>query len=166
MGIQVIGFGNLLLTDDAVGIRAVEQLQQRYALPETVRVISGGNSSLSLLQDLRPVDHLIIADAVLDDAAPGEVRRIAGDDLPKSRVAPVSPHDLSLSHLLSLLELLESRPASITLIGMVPDSLEMGLELSPAAQRALPLMVERLVDEIRSLGIVMQSRDDGGLEKS
>lgn len=37
MRILVLGVGNILLTDEAIGVRIVEALEQRYTLPDSLR---------------------------------------------------------------------------------------------------------------------------------
>ena len=38
MRILVLGVGNILLTDEAIGVRIVEALEQRYILPDYVEI--------------------------------------------------------------------------------------------------------------------------------
>ncbi len=73
MRILVLGIGNLLLGDEAVGVRIVEALEQRYRLPAHVEVLDGGTSGMELMEMMADRDHLIVADAVLTGATPGSV---------------------------------------------------------------------------------------------
>ena len=52
MSVVVIGLGNVLLSDEGLGVRAVERLQQHYILPDSVEVIDGGTSAMDLLNPL------------------------------------------------------------------------------------------------------------------
>ncbi len=72
MKILVLGIGNLLLGDEAVGVRIVEALEQRYLLPPHVEVLDGGTSGMDLLDMMANRDHLIVADAVFTGDQPGE----------------------------------------------------------------------------------------------
>ncbi|MGL5287573.1 MAG: hydrogenase maturation protease, partial [Aeromonas sp.] len=63
--VLVLGIGNLLLSDEAVGVRAVEALQQRYHLPDGVDLLDGGTCGMELIDDMASRQHLIVADAVL-----------------------------------------------------------------------------------------------------
>ncbi|WP_139773395.1 hydrogenase maturation protease, partial [Salmonella enterica] len=62
MRILVLGVGNILLTDEAIGVRIVEALEQRYTLPDFVEILDGGTAGMELLGDMANRDHLIIAD--------------------------------------------------------------------------------------------------------
>ena len=85
MRILVLGVGNILLTDEAIGVRIVEALEQRYILPDYVEILDGGTAGMELLGDMANRDHLIIADAIVyqqnlsASAWPG--RRIVGPAL-------------------------------------------------------------------------------------
>ena len=65
MRILVLGVGNILLTDEAIGVRIVEALEQRYILPDYVEILDGGTAGMELLGDMANRDHLIIADALV-----------------------------------------------------------------------------------------------------
>ena len=52
MRILVLGVGNILLTDEAIGVRIVEALEQRYILPDYVEILDGGTAGMELLGDM------------------------------------------------------------------------------------------------------------------
>lgn len=60
MRILVLGVGNILLTDEAIGVRIVEALEQRYILPDFVDVLDGGTAGMKLSRrygEQRSSDH-------------------------------------------------------------------------------------------------------------
>lgn len=82
MNTLVLGIGNLLLSDEAVGVRIVERLEQDYRFPEGVELMDGGTAGMELMEYMASRDHLIVADAVLSDAAPGSVITLHDDEVP------------------------------------------------------------------------------------
>jgi hydrogenase maturation factor len=52
----VLGLGNLLRRDEGLGIRALEHLQARYALPNSVQLVDGGTLGLDLLSYLEEAE--------------------------------------------------------------------------------------------------------------
>ena len=64
MNILVLGLGNALMSDDSIGVRAVERLQQEYRFPEGVKVVDGGTLGLDLLPFIEETDQLLIIDAL------------------------------------------------------------------------------------------------------
>ena len=53
MGILVLGLGNILLSDEGVGVRIVEALDAAHELPDGVVLLDGGTSGMDLLEWLR-----------------------------------------------------------------------------------------------------------------
>ena len=157
--VLVIGMGNVLMQDEGVGVRAVEELECRYITPKGVTVIDGGTTGMELFEPIRGCDRLIVADAVNTGDPPGTVVRIVNDAIPAFFQTKLSNHQLGLSDLLALLTLKGQLPKQIAIIGMVPYSLENRLGLTPESSAGLDRMVELLVAELAGLGIQLQQRD-------
>jgi hydrogenase maturation protease len=47
--ILVIGLGNLLLSDEGIGVHAIRKLERHYRFPEQVGLLDGGTKGLNLL---------------------------------------------------------------------------------------------------------------------
>lgn len=153
MRVLVLGLGNILLGDEGVGVRIVEALAARYVLPEGVEALDGGTSGMELLDTIAGCGHLLICDAVRADAPPGTVIRLADAQVPALFRQHLSPHQLGLADVLATLTLIGQAPASVTLIGVVPQHLDLGLELSPAMVPAVDRAVACLAKELRRLGL-------------
>ena len=82
--ILIMGVGNILLTDEGFGVRAVEHLQANYAWPENVRLLDGGTQGLMLMTELMDCETLVVLDVVLGPEKPGTVYLLEGEDLRKS----------------------------------------------------------------------------------
>lgn len=155
MNILVLGVGNILLSDEGIGVRVVEAFQQRFAVPEGVDVVDGGTSGMDLLDVIAERDHVIVVDAVRLDAPPGTLVRYVGDEVPAFFRARISPHQLGLSDVLAALKLLEREPRGLTLLGAVPEDLQPSLELSPGFGAVRENLIERLAGELRDLGVAV-----------
>jgi len=153
MSILVIGLGNVLMRDEGIGVRAAEELESRYELPDHVEVIDGGTSGTELLDPMRGIDHLIVADAINTGAEPGTLVRIADEQVPAFFQTKISNHQLGLSDLLAVLRVTEEQPESVAIIGLVPYVLENELGLSPAATDKLETMIELLLVELKKHGV-------------
>lgn len=135
--IAVLGLGNLMRADDAVGMLAVQAMRADPRMPSAVHLIDGGTLGLDLLYPLHGVTHLLALDAIDSGAAPGTLLRFAGDsirDLPTAK----SVHLLGFSDLLGAMRLTGWIPEEIVVLGVEPQRIEWGTELSPAVQAALP----------------------------
>ncbi len=160
--ILVIGMGNVLMQDEGVGVRAVEELEQRYRIPDGVAVVDGGTTGMELFEPMRGARSLIIADAVNTGAPYGTLVRIANEQIPAFFQTKLSNHQLGVSDLLALLALKGETPEQVTIIGMVPHSLENRLGLTPEAEAGLEGMVHMLVDELAALGVKLEPRNERG----
>ena len=156
MRIVVLGVGNILLTDEGVGVRAVEKLGADYRLPPEVEIIDGGTTGMEMLEDLCGVDHLIIVDAVRSGQPPTTMVRIVGDDVPVFFKTKLSPHQIGLSDVLATLVLMDEAPGSITVIGVEPVSLGTSMALSPQVEALLPRVVAQLANEIQRHGVAVE----------
>jgi len=149
--------GNLLLEDEGLGIRALEVLQQRYVIPPGVELLDGGTTGMGLLDDMSRRDHVLVLDACQTGEPPGTLVRLAGDDVPVYFGMRISPHQLGLSDVLATLELSGEKPAEVTVLGLVPHSLEMRLELSDLIKERLDSLVEAAVKELAGLGYALEA---------
>ena len=154
----VLGLGNLLLEDDGVGSTAVACLVDRYDPPAGVRVLDGGTLGLALLPYLEDADAVILVDAVKADAPPGALVRLDGDDVPPAVATRLSPHQVGVADLLDGARWLGRYPRNVVLLGIVPESMELAVGLSPRVRPALPALVERIVAEASSMGFTFHDK--------
>lgn len=145
----ILGLGNILLQDEGVGVRAVERVQGHPDLPEGVEALDGGTLGLELLSRFEGVGRLIVVDAVDAAAPPGALLRFADEEIPTSRGPLMSPHQLSLPHLLALAKLQGILPGKVVLWGIQVQHVGMGLGLSPPVAAQLDALVQAVVDEVK-----------------
>ena len=113
---------------------------------------------MGLLEDMSGRDHVLVLDACQTGDPPGTLVRLAGDDVPVYFGMRISPHQLGLSDVLATLVLSGEEPAEVTVLGLVPQSLEMCLELSGLITEKLDSLVEAAVVELSRLGYPPQPR--------
>ena len=158
MAILVLGIGNLVMTDDGVGVRVVHALEERYRFPAEVTLLDGGTLGLDLLPKLEGVDRLVVLDAVETGQEPGTVVRLAGDEIPLAMATKLSPHQMGLKDLLSVAALLGCAPGEMVLWGVQPASVELGTELTPPVAARLDLLVSRVLEELAAWGTAATPR--------
>ncbi len=87
----VLGIGNILLTDEGVGVRVIEALERDYVLPPEVEVIDGGTCGMEMLEQLENLDGLVVVDCVRANQPPATPILLKGDDVPvffKTKLSP------------------------------------------------------------------------------
>jgi hydrogenase maturation protease len=140
--ILIAGLGNLLLTDDGVGVHAVRELQ-KDRLPSAMLAVEVGAAVLDALHLFEWADVVVGIDAMQAGGPPGTIYKFGVEDV-ENRGVSASLHELGLLAALNLISP-EARP-DVVILGVEPEVIDYGLELSPAVQRALPRLVEAARD--------------------
>jgi hydrogenase maturation protease len=163
--VLVLGLGNVLLGDDGLGAAAVSRLERDYRIPADVCLQDGGTLGLGLLGLLSEASHVILIDAVRIESPPGSLVRLDGDDVLDAVRDRLSPHQVGVADLLAAARLIDRYPATVTLLGLVPQAIELAIVRSPPVEAALDALVVAVVHEVQSLGYTMvrHSEVPGGL---
>ena len=157
--VALLGLGNLLRSDDGVGVHAIRSLQQSGRLPPDVHVIEGGTLGLDLLPAVQGITHLLVLDAVETGSQPGALSRFAGANLQRLPVAK-SVHLLGFADLLNSLSLLDQLPVEVVLLGVEPESTGWGLILSPPVAAVLDELAEAALAQLAAwTGYPYERRD-------
>lgn len=147
--IVVLGLGNSIRTDDGLGIHALERLGKHTGLPVNLELVEGGTKGLELACYAAEASKLLILDAVDVGEAPGTVVRFTGADL-ANLPGGKSVHELGLADLLLTLSLVAEQPQEIILMGVQPDVIEWGTELSPVVEAAIEPLIAAAVAQLNS----------------
>jgi hydrogenase maturation protease len=154
MRVVVLGVGNILMSDEGVGVHAVNELDACFDLPDTVEVIDGGTSGMDCLDRIADADLLLIADCVRGpDRPPGTIVRLADKQIDAWFQTKISPHQVGLSDVLAACSFHGIAPKRVVLIGVQPESFDTSLELTPTVASVLPQVVAKLVGELAEFGI-------------
>jgi hydrogenase maturation protease len=154
----VLGIGNTVMSDDGVGVKVVQRLQQEYSFPEYVKVVDGGTLGLDLLPMLEEIEQLIVVDAVETGGVAGTCVRLTGEELPIALETKVSPHQMGLKDLLSVARLLGHFPREMVLIGVQPASIEMDTELTPEIEAKVEILIDNVLQELTRFGVTAVAR--------
>lgn len=156
MRVVVLGVGNILMSDEGVGVYAVTELDNRYDLPDWVEVIDGGTSGMDCLDRIADSDLLLIADSMRSPGKqPGDITRIADEEINAWFKTRISPHQVGLSDVLAACVFQGIAPKKVVLVGVQPASFDTAMELTPAVAAVLPKVIERLVAELIDFGVTV-----------
>jgi hydrogenase maturation protease len=155
----LLGVGNLLLSDEGVGLRVLERLVTTYDLPEEVQALDGGTLGLDLLYYLEGVENLLIIDAVEMGKQPGAILRLEGDEVPAFLTLKISPHQIGIPDMLFAAKLRDIYPRNVVLWGVQPGSLEPSLELSPPIQAQIDPLVAEVIGQLEQWGSTPSPRN-------
>jgi hydrogenase maturation protease len=148
----VLGIGNLLIGDEGVGCRTVTELARRYTLPQSVECVDGGTAGFELLTMIDGKEHLILIDALRNDQQPGTVVMVEGEHVPRAFLARTTPHQLGICDVLAAAQLSDTMPRHLTLYGIEPKQLEVGIGLSPEVEAGMEKTIGAVVQQLRHFG--------------
>ena len=154
IGVSVLGIGNVLLGDDAVGPYVIALLEAGYELDRDVLVRDAGTPGLDLVPMLEHRRAVVIVDSVKSDAPPGTILLYSKDEILAGRVGiRFGPHEPALRDALAALEFSGAGPGEVVLIGVVPETVQTGTQLSPSVRDALPVALREVLRQLRRLGV-------------
>ncbi|MBI5886690.1 MAG: hydrogenase maturation protease [Deltaproteobacteria bacterium] len=155
----LLGIGNILLSDEGLGVRAIESVREGYDLPKGVECLDGGVAGLSLLPAIEASGHLIIIDALVSDRPPGTLERVEWGKAKEAKASALAAtaHQIGARELLALAEF-EGRLPPTVIIGMVPLDTAPGSVLSSLVSAAMPRLVAAIIGELERFGHRIKKR--------
>jgi hydrogenase maturation protease len=151
--ITIMGIGNILFTDEGVGIRVIERLQDRYDFPKNVLLLDGGVLGLGLLGFMVEADDLVVVDTVRNGGPPGTLYRLEGDEVPRRFLDKTSIHEVDFLEALTACEALDKVPKTV-IIGIEPEDIDsLSIELTPTIEEQMGPLMEMVLRELIRLGV-------------
>ncbi|WP_373100942.1 MULTISPECIES: HyaD/HybD family hydrogenase maturation endopeptidase [Pasteurellaceae] len=149
----ILGIGNILLSDEGIGVYTVRELEKDPHFAPHFDIVDGGTCGMELLDVMASREQIIIVDAVLADKAPGEIIQLHDEQVPVFFSRKISPHQLGICDVLSALKLTDEFPRHLCLIGVQPESFEPAIGLSKTLRAVLPQVCRRVVEQLRRYGV-------------
>lgn len=143
----VVGVGNEIRGDDAVGRRVAQWLRAR-AIPG-VDVEELGQADMGLLERWRGLPIVVVADALRGGRPPGTIVRLEvdGAGVP-AELGVTSTHGLSIAQAVALGMALGRMPERLVLYGIEASAFTHGAGLSDAVARSVPVAGARIRAEL------------------
>lgn len=153
MNIAVFGIGNILMSDDGVGVHALNKLEKEYDFSAPVELIDGGTKGLDLLPLFENRDRVLIIDAANFKKEPGTIDIVEGDKIPAFLSTKLSVHQIGLPDMLFAAKLMEIMPDKISLVGIQPESMETTTEMSATVNKKMPDFMDAIIGKLREWGV-------------
>ena len=153
MKLALLGVGNILLKDEGIGVRVVQELEKQYSFPPCVKLIDGGTAGHHLINIVADFDVLIVIDAVQGGETPGTIYRFSLDDIAFDINTHFSIHQVDVLEALSQVKLVKT-DQKVTFIGIEPQDISpWGMELSPVIAEKIPKLITLVLEELEEWGI-------------
>ena len=146
--VTVLGMGNLLLKDEGIGVHVARALE-KVSLPDEVELeITDGGTLPDAPFSCEEVDKLIVVDAVRAGGEPGAIYRFRPENITLDDKILTSLHQISLLENLRLMEQFGQKPGDVVIIGIEPEDISWGLELSAKLRERIPQIIKVALEEI------------------
>jgi hydrogenase maturation protease len=149
--VVVIGVGNVVLSDDGLGVHAVRRLAERYDVG-VAELVEGGTAGLLLLPSLAGARRAIVVDAIDTAAVAGTLVRIDGEDWLGGRAGGMTAHDAGVADLLAAARISDGWPEELVVHGAQPGSTAVGTELTEPVVDCLDRLVDRIAADLERWG--------------
>ena len=157
--IAVLGLGNELMGDDALGPYVIACLEAHYEFPAGVELIDAGTPGHELSVHLEGRDAAVVVDAVGATGEPGAVILYEGDEVTRRPLPAVaSSHEPGLRDALQSLAFCGRGPGRTLLVGVIPESVELGTGLSVPVLRAVPEAEKAVVEWLSRFGVAVHPK--------
>jgi hydrogenase maturation protease len=156
----VLGLGNPLCQDDGAGVVAISRMLERWSPGPGMKMLEGGTLGLWLLPLIESYRNVVLVDAIRADAEPGTLVRIDGDEVARAAAHRLSVHQVGVGDLMDAAQIRGTLPPRLTLLGVVPENVSLGLGLTPRVERALPALIARVFLVCAELGHPLRPRSD------
>jgi hydrogenase maturation protease len=142
----IVGVGNAFRSDDGAGPAAAKRLAAM--LPADIRVIVKDGDVVSLLEEWRDAELVVLVDASCSGAAPGTIRRcdLREESLWAEGVRS-STHAFGVAQTVELARTMGRLPDRLLVFGIEGRDFSPGEGLSPEVDAAIEEVVRRVVEE-------------------
>ncbi len=151
MNLLVLGIGNILLTDDGLGVHAALELMKEE-MPPNVTVMEAGTFTHDVFYLFEEYSHVLILDILHAKKEPGTIYRLTEKELTQNTEQRMSIHDIDLIDSVNMAELLYKKRPEIFILGMEPENYTTwSMELSPIIKERLPKFIAQAREEIQRI---------------
>jgi len=154
MNVGIIGLGNPLRGDDAIGIVLLHRLQAKKKKTwRAFSFIDAGTGGLTILHDLSDFTHVLFIDAIDFQSTPGQHHVFSANDILTSPVLPttVSTHEPDLFTVIRLSSQMGTLPKVVKIFGVQPATLDYRTGLSPQVTGQVEELTKTLVSLLDQL---------------
>lgn len=150
INIALLGLGNLLLKDEGVGVHIIQSVEKKYKFFPPISIIDGATSGTDLLPVFEQNQKIIIVDAVNFEQKPGYIKLLYNDEILQQFSTKLTMHHIGLADVLSSSKLLDYNPDEICLVGIQPDIIDTGLELSEVLNSHFQEIEDVVLEKLQS----------------
>ena len=160
MKVLILGIGNVMFSDEGVGVHLCRLVEQKYQFssPEhTITFVDGGTLAQRLIPVIAEYEYLVVLDCVdAQDGKIGDVYFFDFENVPNTITWQGSAHEVEMLQTLTMMDLVGDRPTT-KIIGIIPEVVDdTTLELTPAVLKGSVVMESVLLKHLVELGFTYE----------
>ncbi len=157
--IAIIGVGNILFTDDGIGVYAAKYLEKNYRFEPEVDIIDGGTLGFNLMRYFTHYDQVILLDTLSIDETVGSTYHLPSDALLGFGDTRKTVHEVEVTQMVELASMMDAK-AHISVLGIIPSDIQtVGMDLSPAVKESFGTLIQTLLKILEEAGITVTVND-------
>jgi len=158
MKTAIMGFGNPVRSDDAIGIYVVEELRKSTANTDAVSLFDMGTAAFEVLFGLKGHDKIILVDAVINTNEPiGTLFKVPAEEVLRAPQEDpmVFLHGMKWDQALSYAKKImgDAYPEDISVYLIAIDNTKLEVDLSPTVKEAGDKVVNHIMDELKAIKV-------------
>jgi hydrogenase maturation protease len=153
----VLGLGNTLNRDEGLGVYALKDLENRLAgskVDPELEFLDGGVLGLNLLPLVEEASHILVLDAINARKEPGTVIEMKKEEIPLYTGIKMSDHQITFQEVLGLASFRNKLPDNLHLVGIQPDDISIGVEISDTVQASMEEVLQRSEAVLKAWNLV------------
>lgn len=159
---MVMGLGNTLNKDEGLGVYALKALEtylkenMKESLPSDLEFVDGGVLGLNLLPWVEECSHLLVLDAINARKEPGTLIELKRDEIPLYTGIKMSDHQITFQEVLGLASFRGKLPEHLHMIGIQPEDISIGVDVSACVTATMPEVQKRAVKVLVEWGLLLE----------
>ena len=168
MKILVLGIGNVMFSDEGVGVHLCHLLEEKYEFiskEHSLDFIDGGTLAQRLIPIISQYDYLLVFDCVdANDGKIGDVYFFDFENIPDSISFQGSAHEVEMLQTLTMMDMVGDRPPT-KIIGIIPEVVSITtLSMSEAVKKGSELMEKIFLKHVKELGFRYKTKKDTDIQ--
>ena len=164
MKVLVLGIGNVMFSDEGVGVHLCRLVEKKYAFSSskhTITFIDGGTLAEQLIPIIVEYDYLIVLDCVdANDGEIGDVYFFDFENVPNSISFQGSAHEVEMLQTLTMMDMVGDRPPT-KIIGIIPEVVaDTTLKMTQAVLKGSIVMEKTLIKHLSEMGFTCKQISD------
>jgi hydrogenase maturation protease len=149
--LAILSLGNILQKDEGMPLYTSKYIESNYSFNPSIDIIHGSIEGLSLINIMMQYKEIIVLDVIGVADTPGSIYSFPMPEFRKLG-SNESSEDMGVLESLNMLERRGEILPEVTLLAIVPDSLDKGIGLSPILHHSVEAYALNIVKTIEGKG--------------